>query len=133
MPPTPQHTDYLNPSPLTYGQAFGNPRRGDYRTEGLYESAMREWRGREEFYERLGLHPLDVLTVIFPEPEVLRTYRPPQNADRQYQSPDLERVMAMAEHYAGHDSRRTYDPPVSSSEVLPGMKPRSLSHYPGPV
>jgi hypothetical protein len=86
MPQKPQQADYLKPSPLIYGQAFGEPRWGDYRTDGLYESAMREWRGREEFYERLGLQLPNVKTIVFPEPEAIQAYRPPQNADKQYHS-----------------------------------------------
>jgi hypothetical protein len=83
---------------IEIGLAYAEPRRADYRTEGFYSRALREWKTLEAFYDRTGLARPNVLTVIFPEPELVREYQPAQ-LGRQHTKSDLERSIAMSRSY----------------------------------
>jgi hypothetical protein len=85
---------------IEIGLAYAEPRRADYRTEGFYSRALREWKTLEAFYDRTGLARPNVLTVIFPEPELVREYQPAQ-LGRQHTKSDLERSIAMSSVNAG--------------------------------
>lgn len=55
--------DFLAFSCVTYERIFHQPRRADYASKALYESAMSSWRVQTDFYAKSGLNFPDAETI----------------------------------------------------------------------